>query len=258
MERRAFLAGTGAVLVTAPLTAQGQPTGKIYRVGLLFFSEDPTSSTVPVFRHAMSDFGYVEGRNLVLERRHLEGRMERASEVAAEMAGLKLDVIVSANNMTTHAVKDATTSIPIVMAYNPSPVEDGLVASLARPGGNVTGLSGTTGPEVEGKRLGLFKEIAPRMSRVAYFGSKLMWERDPSRPLVQAAARTLGVTLFHAESQTTDFTPGFAAITRERADAIFVANSPSNNNNRRTIVEFAAKNRLPASYVLREAVQDGA
>jgi len=166
-------------------------------------------------------------------------------------------VIVSGNNVATRAAKEATTSIPIVMANNGLPVETGLVASLAHPGGNVTGVVQDTGPELQGKRLGLLKEIAPRISRVAWFGSKLAWERDPSRQYVQAVARSLGVTLFHAESQPPDFTPAFAAVTRERADAIFVTGSPENNNNRRTIVEFAAQKRLPASYLVREAVQDG-
>jgi putative ABC transport system substrate-binding protein len=133
------------------------------------------------------------------------------------------------------------------------------VASLARPGGNVTGFSEDAGPEVEGKRLDLLKEVAPHISRVAWFGSKVAWDGDASRKHVQAAARTLGVTLFHAESQIQppDLTPAFAAVTRERADAIFAASTTSNFTYRRTIAEFAAKNRLPASYAYREAVDDG-
>ena len=256
MERRAFLGAVTGGLLAAPLAARAQQAGKVYRVGLLFFSADPSSPVLRLFRQALSDLGYVEGRNLVLERRYLE-RYERASEVAAELVGLKVDVIVSGNNVATRAAKEATTSIPIVMANNGLPVETGLVASLAHPGGNVTGVVQDTGPELQGKRLGLLKEIAPRISRVAWFGSKLAWERDPSRQYVQAVARSLGVTLFHAESQPPDFTPAFAAVTRERADAIFVTGSPENNNNRRIIIEFAAQKRLPASYLVREAVQDG-
>jgi len=256
VERRAFLGAVTGGLLAAPLAARAQQAGKVYRVGLLFFSADPSSPVLRLFRQALSDLGYVEGRNLVLERRYLE-RYERASEVAAELVGLKVDVIVSGNNVATRAAKEATTSIPIVMANNGLPVETGLVASLAHPGGNVTGVVQDTGPELQGKRLGLLKEIAPRISRVAWFGSKLAWERDPSRQYVQAVARSLGVTLFHAESQPPDFTPAFAAVTRERADAIFVTGSPENNNNRRIIIEFAAQKRLPASYLVREAVQDG-
>ena len=259
MERRRFMAAIAGALLAGPLAAEAQSAERVYRVGFIFFSADPTSPVVPAFRQALRDLGYVEGRNLVLEPRHLGGKPERASEVVAELVGLRVDVIVSGNNLTTRAAKEATTSIPIVMANNGLPVETGLVASLAHPGGNVTGVVGDTGPEVEGKRLGLLKEIAPRIARVAWFGDKWGWEAeiDASKKDIRAAARTLGMTLILAESQPTDFTPGFAAVIRERADAIFVGNSPSNNNNRRAIIEFAAKNRLPASYVLREAVQDG-
>ena len=260
MERRAFLSVLTGGFLTAPLAAEAQQAGKVYRIGLIFFSSDPTSSVVRVFRDALRDLGYVEGQNLVLERRNFEGRVDRAPEVVAELVGLKVDVIVSANNVATRAAKEATTSIPIVMAANGTPVEQGLVTSLARPGGNVTGLTADAGPEIEGKQLALLKEIAPRISRVAWLGSRLAWEGDfPARKHPQAVARTLGMTLFHAETQIqpTDFTSAFAAVIRERADAIFVPGTPSNNNNRGTIIEFAAKNRLPASYLFREAVDDG-
>jgi len=258
VERRAFLGAVTGGLLAVPFAAAAQPSQKAYRVGLLFFSSDPTSPVVKVFRDALRDLGYVEGQNLVLERRNFEGRADRAPEVVAELIGLRVDVIVSGNNLATRAAKEATTSIPIVMATAGTPVEQGLVASLARPGANVTGLTLDADPEMEGKRLGLLKEIAPRISRVAYFGSNLAWE-DPSTIHVQAAARTLGITLFHAETQITpiDFTSAFATVIRERADAIFVPGTPSNNNNRRTIIEFAAKNRLPAGYWFRDSVQDG-
>jgi len=260
ISRRAFVARVTGGLLAVPFAAAAQPSGKVYRVGLLFAASDPTSLVVTVFRNALRDLGYVEGQNLVLERRNHGGSVERASKVIAELIGLKVDVIVTGNNLATRAAKEATKSIPIVMATAGTPVEQGLVASLARPGGNVTGLTVDAGPEMEGKRLELLKEIAPRILRVAWFGSKLAWEGDASaRKHVQAVARTLGMTLFHAETQVepTDFTSAFAAVTRERADAMFVPGTPSNNNSRRTIIEFAAKHHLPASYLFRESVRDG-
>jgi len=251
-------------LLAAPLAARAQSAGKVYRVALIFTSSpvsdmagaEPIIPTARAFLHALRDLGYVEGRNLILERRSLEGRLDRASEAMGELVGLKVDVIVTSSVPVTRAAKEATTSIPIVMASSVTPVEHGLVASLAHPGGNVTGLAVDTGPEVEGKRLELLREVSPNISKVAWVGSKTAWE-DPSRTHAQTAARTLGVTLFHAESQLNDLTSAFAAVTRERADAIFVATTPSNYVHRRTIAEFAAKRRLPASYGFREAVDDG-
>ena len=267
LGRRRFMVALTGGFLAAPLTAIAQPTGKVYRVGLIFVSSrvsdmagpEPIVPTARAFLYALRDLGYVEGRNLILERRSLEGRFERASEVVAELVGLRVDVIVCATSLPTRAAKEATTSIPIVGVSFNTPIEGGLVASLGRPGGNVTGLSSDTGPEIEGKRLELLKEVAPRISRVAWFGSKLAWDAENSsaRKHVQAGALTLGMTLFHAEGQPPDLTPAFAAITRERADAIFVASTPSNFVYRRTIVEFAAKNRLPASYAFREPVDDG-
>ena len=252
-------------LLAAPLAVEAQPAGRMYRVGVIFYfypvsamaGLEPTHLPLRAFLHALRDLGYVEGRNLVIERRSLEGKMERASDVVAELVGLKVDVIVSSNGLLTRVAKEVTPSTPIVMVSNATPVEAGLVVSLARPGGNVTGLSEDSGPEREGKRVALLKEVAPRISRVAWFGSKVAWDGDASRKHAQAAAQNLGVTLFHAETQPPDLAPAFAAVTRERADAIFAASTPSNFTYRRTIAEFATKNRLPASYPYREAVEDG-
>ena len=165
---------------------------------------------------------------------------------------------MSANSWLTRAAKETTTSIPIVMVNNATPVEAGLVASLARPGGNVTGLAWDAGPEVEGKRLELLKEVAPRISRVAWFGDKVAWDEDTSRKHVQAAARNLGVTLFHAETQPPDLMPGVAAVTRERADAIFAAATPANSVYRRTIAEFAARTACPRAIRPRRPWRSGA
>ena len=262
MPRRTFMAVVSGGLLAAPLAAEAQQAGKVYRVGLIFSVAPVSEMAAPVHRnarefiHALRALGYVEGKNLILELRSLEGRFERASEVVVELVRLKVDVMVSTTNAVTHAAKQATASIPIVMAGNSTPVEDGLVASLARPGGNVTGLSWDVGPDLDAKRLELLKAAAPQVSRVVFFGTQLAWEL-PGTAHVQTAARALGLTLLHAESKANDFAPAFAIVTQEHPDAIFVAWTTSNYARRKLIVEFAAKNRLPASFAFREAVEEG-
>jgi putative ABC transport system substrate-binding protein len=213
---------------------------------------------VKFFLEALKDLGYVEGRNLILERRSAEGRLEEIPNVVAEVVRLKVDVIVSSTNAITRAAKDATTTLPIVMFAGAAPVEAGLVAHLARPGGNVTGISADLGGALHGKRLELLKEAVPRISRVAFLGHPLVWDAPPAQN-VRAMARSLGLTLFLAAyTSGTDVTPAFPIITRERADAIFVAGSPTTAYYRRQIIEFANANRLPACFVNREAVDEGA
>jgi putative ABC transport system substrate-binding protein len=149
-----------------------------------------------------------------------------------------------------------TTTVPIVVARSVSPVEAGLVASLARPGGNITGLTTNTGPEIEGKRLELLKDALPKISRVAYLGMKTDWE-GPFGESVKAAAKALNVTLLHAEHTPNEYASAFAVIARQRPDALFVTDSPPAYAHRRLIVEFAVKNRLPGMYPWREPVEAG-
>lgn len=253
------------VTLCSPIGADGQQAKGVHHVALVFFATrladmtgpEPAERVARVFLHALRDLGYVEGRNLVLERRSLEGRPERASAVAAELVRLKVDVIVSVSNQITRAAKDATTSIPIVMVANAAPVQEGLVASLARPGGNVTGLAYDPGAdEIDAKRLELLKDMVPGMSRVAFLGNKFSWEL-PAAKRAQAAARTFGLTLFHAELTADDVPSAFLGVTRGRADAILVAGGPSTYAHRHRIIEFATRTRLPASYGVRDAVEDG-
>jgi len=258
-----FIAALAFIVPLAPFLANAQQPGKIYRVGFVMSSGLTSELAGPdpplymrAFVHALRDLGYMEGRNLVLERRSAGGRFERAPEIIAELLRLKVDVIVTGGNPVARAAKEMTTSIPIVMATSANPVETGLVASLARSGGNVTGLTLDTGPEVNGKRLELLKETVPNISRVAVIGSKEDWE-SPKGKNTQAAARALGLTLLLAEHKANDYPPAFALVTRERADAIFASLSGPNYANRRLIIEFAAKRHLPASYAFRESVEDG-
>ncbi len=264
MDRRAFLTGTGAVLLAAPLAAEAQQAGKVYRVGLVFAASpvsqmagpDPVHPVARAFLHEMNRLGYVEGRNLVFERRSAEGKFERLGDIVTELLRLKIDVIVTAGNDLPREAKRVTKTVPIVMASSRSPVEAGLVASLARPGANITGLSTDAGPEIEAKRLELLKEALPKISRVAFLGTKADWE-EPLGKGAQAAARALGVVLLHAETTLGQYNDAFALLTRERPDALFVASSPSNYGHRHRIADFAVKSRLPGIYPFREFVEAG-
>ena len=164
MERRTFLAGTGAVLLAAPLAVEGQQAAKIFRVGYL--ATNPTPHLQEAFRQGLRDLGYVEGRNLVIEDRNAEGKLDRLPALATELVALKLDVIVAATTPATLATKQATKTLPIVFTAVAEPVTSGLVTSLAQPGGNVTGLSALA-PELVGKHLELLKQAVPGVTRVA-------------------------------------------------------------------------------------------
>src|SRR3972149_3681526 len=172
----------GALL--APISTDAQQPGKVYRGGLIVTTSpvsemagpEPVPPPTRAFLHTLRSLGYVEGQNLVFERRSAEGKFERFAEIVAELVRLKTDVIVTVSTPLAQAAKQVTTTVPIVMATSVSPVAAGLVASLARPGGNITGFTTNTGPEIEGKRLELLKDALPKISRVAYLGMKTDWE----------------------------------------------------------------------------------
>jgi len=262
--------GAGVIVFLAlgvlgtPIDTPAQQAGKVYRVGLIFTTSpvsemagpEPVHPLVRVFLHTLRSLGYVEGQNLVFERRSAEGKFERFTEIVAELVRLKVDVIVAPNLPAALAAKNATTTIPIVMAIAGDPVGLGLVASLARPGGNITGLTSNTGPEIEGKRLELLKDALPRISRVAYLGMKTDWG-GPLGESAKAAAKALNLTLLHAQHAPNEYAGAFALIARQRPDALLVATSAPAYAHRRLIVEFAVKNRLPGMYGWREFVEAG-
>ena len=244
-------------LLAAPLAAEAQPAGKIPRVGVLVLGL-PDRGLDP-FRQGLQDLGYVEGKNIAIAYRSVEGKAERLPELAAELVGLKVDMIVAYAFLAARAAKQATQTIPIVMVdVGRDPVEAGLVESLARPGGNVTGLT-NMGVQLHGKRLELLKEVVPLGSRVAVLvdgatpGQRLlnMQEAEP-------AARALGLTVQAWEVQgTEDFERVFAAMTEERPNALYVAGGPLMIANRKRIADFAFQRRLPSVYEWRAAVEDG-
>jgi putative ABC transport system substrate-binding protein len=264
MRRRAFILLLGGAAAAWPLTARAQPPARVHRVGLILTTSplsemtgpDPIHPLVRAFVHGLRDLVYVEGQNLILERRSAEGRFERFAEIIAELVQRKVDVIVTVRNEMTLVAKRVTTAVPIVMAVSDDPVEAGIVASLARPGGNITGFTVHPGPEFEAKRLQLLKEALPEATRVALLGLKSNWE-SPDGKHVRAAAQVLGVTLVHAEHTPTHYAEAFALMTRDRPHALFVARHAANYANRQLILDFAAEHRLPGIYPWRENVEAG-
>jgi putative tryptophan/tyrosine transport system substrate-binding protein len=260
MERRTFMAMLTGGIVVAPFTAEAQQAAKIARIGYLAPNLAASPHTHEAFRQGLRDLGYVEGRNVVIEYRDAEGKFERLHALAAELVALKVDVIVAPNTVGALAAKQATRTLPIVFATAGDPVTSGLVTSLARPGGNVTGLS-ILAPELVGKCLEQLKQAVPGVSRVA-----VLWEpgavgERTDRVMLKAAevaARALGVRLQFVEARgPADFDRAFSDMTRARAGALTVLGSTMFGTERRRLVDLAAKNRLPAVYPWREFVDAG-
>jgi len=260
IERRTFLTMVPVALLAAPLAAEAQEAAKIARIGWLTGNLAANPHTREAFLQGLRDLGYVEGRNLVIENRDAEGKVERLPALSAELVALKVDVIVAPGTLAALAAKHATRTLSIVFPVAIDPVQSGLVPSLARPGGNVTGLS-FVGPELVGKCLEQLKQAVPGVSRVA-----VLWqpggigERTEEDMLKEAetATRALGVRLQLVEARgPADIDRAFSDITRGRAGALAVLGSVMFLNERRRLVDLAAKNRLPAVYAQREFVDAG-
>ncbi len=215
------------------------------------------AARVEAFRQGLRELGYVEGKNIVIELRSAEGEQDRLPALVAELVRLKIDIIVSAGPSVTRAAKAATTTIPIVMGNDGDPVGSGFVASLARPGGNITGLS-SLAREIRGKKLELLKEIVPKLSRVGVIGSSKEPGNASNLHEVELAAKALKVRLQYLDVLSPkDIETAFRAAAKERADAILVLQSPVFNSHRAQVLELAVKNRLPAAYPSAEFVQEG-
>jgi putative tryptophan/tyrosine transport system substrate-binding protein len=240
----------------AVTTAQ-EPT-KIARVGFLAqVSSSAISARIDAFRQGLRERGYIEGQNLKIEWRDGGGDAQRLGGLAAELVRMNVDVIVTAGPTATRAAKEATVTIPIVMGFDNDPVGSGFVASLARPGGNITGLSALS-PELSGKRLELLKEIAPKLTRVATLGTST----EPGNALIlsatEVAAKALGIDLKYLDVKAPkDVETALREATKGRAEAVLVLQSPVVNFKRLEIVEYAAKNRLLGMYPLSEFVESG-
>jgi len=244
-------------LLAAPLTADAQQPAKVPTVGWLSDGMQAGQHLHEAFLHGLRDLGYVEGQNLVIERRDAEGQLARLPDLAAQLVGLKVDLMVTWGVPGTNAAKRSTNSIPIVMASAGDPVGTGLVASLARPGGNVTGLS-TMHLDITGKQLQLLKEAAPKISRVAVlynptFSASVLGLRE-----AQATGPALGLAILPMEVRTSDeLEAQFAVMTSVNVDALLTFGDPFNTIHQRRILDFAAKSQLPASYRWREFVEAG-
>jgi len=260
MERRRFIEVIAGGLLAAPLAAEAQQAAKIPRIGYLAPNLAATPQLPEAFRQGLRDLGYVEGRNVVIEYRDAEGKPERFPALAAELVALKVDVIVASGTPVALAAKHATRTIPIVLLSGADPVGSGLVTSLARPGGNVTGLSNLS-HQLVGKCLEQLKQAVPGVSRVAVLWQPgVIGERTEKDILKEAdvAARALGVRLQVVEARgPADFDRAFSDMTRARADALTVLTSSMFFFERRRLVDLAAKNRLPAVYPWREFVDAG-
>jgi putative ABC transport system substrate-binding protein len=260
MNRRAFLTALSGGLLAAPLAAEAQQAAKVARIGYLAASLAATPHLPEAFRQGLRDLGYVEGRNVVIEYRDAEGKFERLPALAAELVAIKVDVVLAPPTVAALAAKQATRTLPIVFAAVADPVGSGLVTSLARPGGNVTGLSNLA-PELVGKCLEQLTQAVPGVSRVA-----VLWqpgavpERTEKDILkgAEVAGRALGVRVQFVEARgPADIDRAFSDMTRARAGALTVLPSNMFLIERRRFVDLAAKHRLPAVYPWRESVDAG-
>jgi putative ABC transport system substrate-binding protein len=260
MKRNVISFALATVLLAFGLPVQAQQPKKVPRIGYLNAGSLSTfeGARAEAFRQGLRELGYVEGKNIVIEWRYGEGKPDRLSELAAELVRLKVDVIVTAGGGSTRAAKQATVTIPIVMTQDTDPVRNGFVASLARPGGNITGLS-RLAPELSGKQLELLKETVPRLSRVAVLGSSTQPANAQILREIELAAGALGVKLQYLDVRgPKDFETAFREASKGRADAVLMlVSGPVYNPHRTQVLELAVKSRLPAMYFSAQSVEVG-
>jgi putative tryptophan/tyrosine transport system substrate-binding protein len=259
MPRHSVLTFALCALLFAPCaSAQAQQPEKIPRVGFLAqVSSSAISARLEAFRKGLNELGYVEGKNILIEFRYADGKLDRLTGLAAELARLKVEIIVTAGPTATHAVKETTSVIPVVMGFDNDPVGSGFVASLARPGGNITGLC-SVAPETSGKRLELLKEVLPRLARVAMIGNSREPGNSPTLRETELAAKALRIQLEEFDvHDPQDIQPAFKEASKRRAEAVLVLQSPIANSKRAQFVELATKNRLIAIYPVPEFVEAG-
>jgi putative ABC transport system substrate-binding protein len=257
MHRRAFVSAVTLGLLAAPLVAEAQPAGRIPQIGFLHFGSPGPSVELDAFRQGLRELGYIESQSIAIAVRFAGGRVERLPELAAELVRLKPDIIVTPSTPPSLSAKQATSTIPIVFAAIADPVGAGLISNFARPGGNITGVASSSA-ELGGKRLELLKEVVAKASRVAV----LFNPADRANVLVlkqlQEAAPALALTLQPREVRGPgEFEGAFAAMTRERAHALFGAAGVLTLEHRNRVVDLAAKHRIPTMWGHRQFVEVG-
>ncbi len=256
--RRTIRSRTAALVLllssmTASLAVDAQPSPRIYRIGILEATSPATNApNLDAFRQGLRELGYVEGKDFSIEHRSVDGRVDRYPQLAAELVGLKVDVILTRGTPAALAAKKATASIPVIMTSIGDPVGQGIVASLARPGGNVTGLTAVA-TELYAKRVGLLRELVPRASRIAALFNMSNPAVPPQWKEVETAARSLGLQSQLLDvRRTDDLRPAFGDAVGRRADALVVGLDTFTQANQRLIVDLAARHRLPAIYASSE------
>jgi putative ABC transport system substrate-binding protein len=246
------------VLLAVGVIAEAQQPKKVPRIGYLGgVLPSANAARIEAFQQGLRELGYIEGKNIVIEWRHTEGKLDRLPALAAELVRLKVDIIITGGPPATRAAKEATSTIPIVMTFDPDPVGSGFVASLARPGGNITGLA-TLAPEISGKQLELLKEIVPKLSRVAVFGNSIQPGNPQALKEIELAAQAFKVQLQYLDVlDPKDIETAFRAADKGRADAVLALGSPVLASQRTQFADLAVKSRLPSIYVRREFVDAG-
>jgi len=246
-------------LLAAPLAAEAQQAGRVPRIGFLgSTSPSDRPPLLDAFRQGLRELGWVEGQNVVIDYRFAEGRFDRLPDLAAELVRLKVDIILGPGTPAAAAAKNATETIPIVMISVRDPVGTGLIASLARPGGNVTGVSDSVGLEIAGKQLELLKESVPKVRRVAILSNPANLYHPLAIRELNVAARSLGVQLQLLEARgPNEFDGAFVAMATERVGALLVLADAMFNLHRTRLADLAARSRLPAAYGWREYVEAG-
>jgi putative ABC transport system substrate-binding protein len=258
MSNKIFRLSLCALLFALCTSAEAQQPAKMPRIGYLTASSlSAVADRAEAFRQGLRELGYIDGKNIIIEWKSADGKVDRLPGFAAELVRLKVDVILAAGPTVTGAAKHATSTIPIVMAQDIDPVGSGFIASLARPGGNITGLS-THYPEISGKQLELLKEIVPKLSRVAVFGTSTTPGTAQALREAELASGAFEVKLQYLDIVgSKDIETAFQAASKGRADAVLALGSPVLNSHRTQIIERAVKSRLPATYYGPEWVEDG-
>jgi putative tryptophan/tyrosine transport system substrate-binding protein len=258
MNRKLFYIALAVLILALSFSAGAQQPTKVPRMGYLALAAPTTDPfRADAFRQGLRQLGYVEGKSIVIEWRYAEGKLDRLSELAAELVRLKVDVIVTAGPAPTRAAKGATATIPIVMTQDPDPVGNGFVSSLARPGGNITGLS-THAPEISAKQLELLRETVPKLSHVAVFGTSTIPGHALSLREIGLTAGALNIQLQYLDVlEPKDTEPAFRAARDGRADALIVLGGAVFGSQRTRILELAVQSRLPAIYTGATLVEAG-
>jgi ABC-type uncharacterized transport system substrate-binding protein len=257
MERRTVLVVIAGGLLAAPHVVEAQQAANVPRIGYLSY-QSSASHLVKVFHEGLRGVGYFEGQNIIVEYRWAHEEHTRLPELAADLVRRNVRLIVAPGNREITAAKAATSTIPIVMIVAVDPVGAGFVASIARPGGNLTGLAWAPAVEIVGKHMELLKEVVPTLSRIAVLVDPSFPGIAPYRDAAEGAATKLGLTYQEIEvRETDDFQKAFAAIVRERSEAVFIQGSPRVFAHLRDLVNLAARHRIPAAFVFREAVPLG-